>query len=194
MSVYDFYKRKMNVATTSCGKNYATLGEKLKSDSDMLMEVTWDNDPQSKVGYIYDYFHDDQPRKKDHMTYEKTTKTRIDVKVIVKSYQSIDQDQVAFYLQFKPSQKLEFKDGDELYYYDTDYRQRYGAEFPIGLYIDLPDDRGIYRKWLICERELAVQFPKYLILPITYEYMWIEKDGEKRIKRKMWGVNRSQKS
>ena len=47
MSVYDFYKRKMQVDTHSTGKNYSTLGEKLKSEADMIMNLTWDNDPQS---------------------------------------------------------------------------------------------------------------------------------------------------
>ena len=194
MSVYDFYKRKMQVDTHSTGKNYSTLGEKLKSDSDKIMELTWDGDPQSKIGYIYDYMHDDQPDIKDHMTYENTTKTRIDVKLIVKSYSSLDQDQPEFYCQFKPSQKIEFEEDDELYYYETNYRKKYSMEFPIGMMLDLPDDKGVYHKWLICEREIANQFPKYLILPIDYQFMWIEKDGENIYKRKMWGVNRSQKS
>ena len=63
-----------------------------------IMEETFWNDPQSKVGYIYDYMHDDQPDIKDHMTYENTIKTRIDVKLIVKSYSSLDQDQPEFYV------------------------------------------------------------------------------------------------
>lgn len=109
MSVYDFYQRKTKVNGNSTGKNYSTLGEKLKSDSDTLMELTWNGDLQSKIGYIYDYIHDDQPDIKDHMTYENTTKTRIDVKLIVKSYSSLDQDQPEFYCQFKPSQKLSLK-------------------------------------------------------------------------------------
>lgn len=174
--------------------NAKTIGQIYKEDSDFIMEETFWNDPQSKVGYIYDYMHDDQPDIKDHMTYENTIKTRIDVKLIVKSYSSLDQDQPEFYCQFKPSQKLEFEEDDELYYFETEYRKRYGIEFPIGLYLDLPDDRGVYRKWLICERELANQFPKYLILPLDYQFMWIEKDGNNIYKRKMWGVNRSQKS
>lgn len=194
MSLYSSYRKKMNVDSSSTGKSYPTLGEKLKSDSDKMMELTWDSDVQSKVGYIYDYMHDDHPNIKDHMTYEHTTKTRIDVKLIVKSYSSMDQDQPEFYCQFKPSQKVEFDKDDELYYYETEYRKRYGMEFPIGMMLDLPDDRGVYRKWLICEKELANQFPKYLILPIDYLFMWIERDGNKIYKRKMWGVNRSQKS
>lgn len=194
MSLYENYKRRMQVDTCSTGKNYPTLGEKLKSDSDKVMELTWDNDVQSKKAYIYDYMHDDHPDIKDHMTYENTVKTPIDVKLIVKTYSSLDQDQPEFYCQFRPSQKMEFELNDDLYYFETDYRQKYGIEFPIGMMLDLPDDRGIYRKWLICERELANQFPKYLILPIDYQFMWIEKDGDKIYKRKMWGVNRSQKS
>lgn len=171
-----------------------TLGQIHKENADWAMEYTWDTDPQSKICYIYDYFHDDQPRLKDHMTYRNTTKTRIDAKFIVKSHQSIDKDQVEYYLQFKPSQPVEFDQNDELYYFETDYRQRYGVEFPIGCYVDIPDDKMVYRKWLICGAEIANQFPKYLILPCTYEMMWVEKNAQDRIKRRAWAVPRSQKS
>ena len=171
-----------------------TLGKIHKENADWAMEYTWDTDPQSKVCYIYDYFHDDQPRLKDHMTYRNTTKTRIDAKFIVKSHQSIDKDQVEYYLQFRPSQPVEFDQNDELYYFETDYRQRYGVEFPIGCYVDIPDDKMVYRKWLICGAEIANQFPKYLILPCTYEMMWIERNKNDRIKRRMWTVLRNQNS
>ena len=111
-----------------------TIGQIYKEQSDELMEWTWDNDIQSKVCYIYDYFHDDQPDKNVGMTYENTTKTKIDVKFIVKTYQSIDKDQVEYYIQFRPSQKVWFEESDELYYFETDYRQKYGVQdFPIGL-------------------------------------------------------------
>ena len=111
-----------------------TIGQIYKEQSDELMELTWDNDIQSKVCYIYDYFHDDQPDKNVGMTYENTTKTKIDAKFIVKTYQSIDKDQVEYYIQFRPSQKVWFEESDELYYFETDYRQKYGIQdFPIGL-------------------------------------------------------------
>lgn len=202
MSTYDFYRRKMKIDTCSTGKNCPTLGEKLKSDSDMIMELTWDGDPQAKVGYIYDYWHDDfftdkfgnLRTLKDGMTYENTNKTKVDVKFIVKSYQSMDKDQVEYYLQFKPSQPFYFKENDELYYYEENFRQRYNAQFPIGLFCDLPDDRGVYHKWLICRGEPANQFPKFLILPVNYELMWVERKGKDRIKRRMWSVLRQQQS
>ena len=111
-----------------------TIGQIYKEQSDWLMEETFSNDIQSKVCYIYDYFHDDQPDKNVGMTYENTTKTKIDVKFIVKTYQSIDKDQVEYYIQLRPSQKVWFEESDELYYFETDYRQKYGVQdFPIGL-------------------------------------------------------------
>ena len=171
-----------------------TIGQQLKQMSDMAMEETWDNNIQSKVCYIYDYYHDDQPDKKDHMTYERTTKTRIDAKFIVKSYQSIDKDQVDYYIQFKPSQPVEFTKNDQLYYYEQDFRRKYGAEFPTGLYCDIPDEKGVYRKWMIILSEPANQFTKYLVLPINYNFMWIERNGKECIKRRMWAVLRSQNS
>lgn len=184
--------RRISASNTN---NAKTIGQIHKENADWAMEYTWNNDYQSKLCFIYDYFHDDQPNLKDHMTYGRnTTKTRIDAKFIVKSHQSIDKDQVEYYLQFKPSQKIDFVQGDELYYYQTEYHERYGSEFPISMYVDIPDDRGVYRKWLICAYEPANQFPKYLVLPCNYQLMWVEKNKDKRYKRKMWGVLRNQNS
>lgn len=171
-----------------------TIGQIYKEQSDWVMEQTWWNDPQSKVAYIYDYFHDDQPEIKDHMTYENTTKTRIDIKFIVKSYQSMDKDQVDYYIQFRPDEKFDFTVKDELYYYEKDFHEKYGADYPIGMMIDIPDDRGIYHKWLICRDEPANQFSKFLILPLNYRLYWIEQDGDKRYKRNMWCAIRMQSS
>lgn len=182
--------------------NAKTLGQIYKEESDFLMEETWDNSIPSKTCYIYDHFHDDfftdehgiTRSLAEGMTYENTNKTKIDAKFIIKSYQSMDKDQVEYYLMFRPSQPVRFNEGDDLYYYETDFRKRYSATFPIGLWVDLPDDRGVYHKWLICRNEPANQFPKYLILPANYELMWVEKNNEKRIKRRMWCVLRQQMS
>lgn len=182
--------------------NAKTIGQIYKEESDFLMEETWDNSITSKTCYIYDHFHDDfftdehgiTRSLAEGMTYENTNKTKIDAKFIIKSYQSMDKDQVEYYLMFRPSQPVTFNEDDDLYYYETDFRKRYGATFPIGLWVDLPDDRGVYHKWLICRNEPANQFPKYLILPANYELMWVEKNNEKRIKRRMWCVLRQQMS
>ena len=70
-----------------------TIGQQIKKQSDDAMEVTWDHDIQSRVCYIYDYYHDDSPTLNRNITYvPHTTKTRIDAKFIVKSYSSLDKD------------------------------------------------------------------------------------------------------
>lgn len=171
-----------------------TIGQIYKEQSDWVMEQTWDNDIQSKICYIYDFYHDDQPRLAEGMTYENTTKTRIDAKFIVKSYQSMDKDQVDYYIQFKPTQKTHFSEGDELYYFETDYRKKYHNDNFIGLFIDIPNDENIYEKWMILRTEPANQFPKYLILKCNYELMWIENNGTEKIKRRMWSVLKMQSS
>ena len=126
------------------------------------------------------------------MTYENTTKTRIDAKFIVSQYGSISKDQVAYHLMFKPSQPLEFNDGDELYYFETNYREKYNIPFPCSLYIDIPNEKGIYEKWLIINEEQGNQFIKYNVLPCNYRFEWVETSGQNRYKRRMWGVDRQQ--
>lgn len=171
-----------------------TVGQIVKEQSDFLMEDTWWNDPQSKVCYIYDYKHDDQPNINKGMTYDTTDKFRIDAKFIIAKYQSISGAQIEYHVLFRPSQKREFNEEDELYYYETDYAFYYRSEFPIGLYIDIPDDQGIYRKYLIVGQEIANQFVKFFVLPCDYKLCWIENLNNKRIKRQMWSCLRNQNS
>ena len=178
-----------------------TIGQIYKEQSDWAMEETWDNSITSKTCYIYDHFHDDfftdehgiTRSLAEGMTYENTNKTKIDAKFIIKSYLSMDKDQVEYYIMFRPSQPVRFNEDDDLYYYEK-IHSKYNSEFPIGLWCDIPDDRGVYHKWLICRNEPANQFPKYLVLPANYELMWVEKSGTQRIKRHMWSVLRMQSS
>ena len=171
-----------------------TIGQIRKEESDFLMEQTWDGDLQSKPCYIYDFYHDDKPWLAEDITHENTTKTKIDAKFIVTKYSSIDKDQVEYHLQFRPSQPVRFTEDDELYYYETDYKKRYSTQFPIGLFVDIPDEKNVYRKWLIVAKEEGNQFLKYLVLPCDYYLHWIEVNGTERIKRKMWCVSRAMNS
>lgn len=183
--------KRISSVKTSGAKS---IGQIHKENSDFFMEETWDNDIQSKICYIYDFYHDDQPDRKDHMTYENTTKHRIDAKFIVSKHQSIDKDQVEYHLQFRPSQPVEFDERNPLFYFQENYHDRYGIEFPVGMYCDIPDEKGVYRKWIIVQKEDGNQFIKYLILPCDYRLCWVEKRGHQRIKRKMWGTQRIQLS
>ena len=175
-------------------KSGNTIGQVFKNDSDMIMESTWDRDIQSKKCYIYDYFHDDQPYLNEGMTYENTTKTPIDAKFIITQSQSLDKDQITVMLQFKPSQKLRFEPTDDLYYYETDYKGCYNSNFPCGMYCDIPDEKDVYHKYIICAKQIGNQFIKYLILPANYRFTWIETNDNERIIRRVWGATRRQNS
>lgn len=162
-----------------------TVGQAHKSQADLVMEKTWHRDLQSKLCYIYDYYHDSEPNKNYNLNPKNDPlKTPIEAKYVVSSYGSLSKDQVEYHIQFRPSQKC------PLDYYYENFEKRYGAEFPMGLYIDIPDNKGIYRRWMICSRDYDLQFISYSILPCNYYFHWI-KNNEKN---KMWGIARLRNS
>lgn len=172
-----------------------TVADMIRNHSDFAMEETWDRDLTSKVCYIYDYFHDDDKEHNYGMTYENTTKTKIDAKFQISNYGSLSKDQPEVHIMFRPSQKLcDFNEDDELYYLE-EYRKKYHREECInGLYIDIPDKQGVYHKWMICLKDVNEQFQKYFVLPCGYNLQWIRNENGKRIKQSMWCVLRSQSS
>lgn len=162
-----------------------TSGMAKRSNANMIMEATWYDDTQSRICYIYDYYHDSEPEKNVGLKpWEDPLKTKIDAKYIRVQSNTLSKDQVEYHLMFRPSQKC------PLDYYKEKYTDRYGSEFPVGLYVDVPDSKGIYRRWLICANDYEPLFNEYIFLPCDYRFMWIES----RIKHYMWGSTRSQNS
>ena len=171
-----------------------TIGQIYKEQSDEMMEWTWDNDEQSKLCYIYDRKHDDSPNMNVGMTYKNTTKTPIDAKILVSKYGSIDKDSPTLQCQFKPSQKEYFTEDDELFYME-EYRQKYHLDdIFVGMYLDVPDKKMVYHRHLICMKDVEQNFQKYFILPCDYFLQWIQTKADKRYKRSMWCVLKSQSS
>ena len=163
----------------------STEGEARKAHSDMIMDATWRGDIQSRVCYLYDYYHDDEPKINYRLSSATSSKIPIDTKFIINSYNTLNKDQVAYHIQFRPHQECNVP------YYE-EYERKYGAEFPIGLYIDIPDNKNIFRRWLIVDRANTYdpQFITWAVVPCDYRFNWV-KDN---IKYKMWGVSRSQNS
>lgn len=171
-----------------------TIGQIYKEQSDEMMEWTWYNDKQSKLCYIYDWKHDDSPNMNIGMTYENTTKTPIDAKILVSKYGSIDKDSPTLQCQFKPSQKEYFTKDDELFYME-EYRQKYHLDdIFVGMYLDVPDKKKVYHRHLICMKDVEQNFQKYFLLPCDYFLQWIQTKANKRYKRSMWCVLKSQSS
>ena len=77
-------------------------------------------------------------------------------------------------------------------YYKEMFGERYDARYPLGLYVDVPDNNDIYQRWLVVDfgYSYELQFDSWAILPCDYRFQWIF-NGEKN---QMWGVTRSQNS
>lgn len=160
------------------------MGKAMKWHSDLQMEASWNADLQAKECYIYDYYHDSEPDlNKGLSPSTDPQKTRIDAKYIVTQYPTLSKDQVEYHIMFRPSQK------NPLSYFDTTY-SKYKTEFPIGLFIDIPDNTGVYNRWMICSRDYEQQFVKYSVLPCNYHFKWIYEYQ----KYEMWGVARMRNS
>lgn len=168
-----------------------TSGEAKKNQSDMIMEATWDEDVQSTVAYVYDYYHDDEPLIYRDLHPEKSrTKCRVDIKFITNAYNQESKDEVGKHIQFKPS--FDWKTVTQLSYYQK-IVNKYESSYPLALYFDIYDrNEKIYRKWLCTEfaNTLDNQFPTWYILPCDHLFQWVT-DG---IKYQMVGVSRSQNS
>lgn len=172
--------------------NVGTIGQQLKIMSDEVMQETFDNDISTRQCYIYDYYHDDQPELEyGYNPALSRTKIPVKLKFIVKSYRSIAKDDPDYHIMFEPDVWNSMSCKPD--WFVKNY-ERFGIQFPLGLYVDIPDDRGVYNKWLVMYYEAANQFPKFGILKCNYLFKWVENDGVYRHKRKVWGVNVSQNS
>lgn len=164
-------------------------GEAKKNQSDVIIESTWYEDLATRTCYLYDYYHDNEPLKLNDLHPDERIQVPIDIKYIVNSSQTMDKDQVSYHIMLKPSEEGK----DEIVpYYNELFKERYGATFPVGLYISIPDSKGKYNRWLIVDRANVndPQFPTYEILRCDYVFQWIW-DGNKY---QYPGVLRSQNS
>lgn len=177
MGVYERYQSRFN----NSGGNYRsgltkmTVGEKVKIDSDMVMNETWWNDPQSQVAYLYDWYHDDYKTQLKNMRPElDKKKIPVDIKFIVDPHQSMDKDVVTKHLEFRPQQKCVVD------YYDEMFGDRYDAIYPCGLYVDIIDEQGKYNRWLVVALAdyYTPQFPKYQILPCDHILQYVYKGNK----------------
>lgn len=167
--------------------NKGTIGQEHKRLSDRIMDTTWWNDINSRVAYLYDFYHDDYKTQLDDLHPEKDPKkVPIDIKFIQNSMQSYASDAVTFHLQLRPGQQCNVD------YYDEFFKIRYDATFPIGLYVDIQDEQGIYNRWLIVDKANynVTQFPTFEILRCDYIFQYIIEQTKYQIA----GVLRSQNS
>lgn len=164
-----------------------TNGQRHSHDAQGIIEATWYDDPASTIGYLYDYYHDDEVDKNKNLHPEfSKTKTRVELKYILSSYRTLSKDEVDSRIMFKPSYRCNVP------YYKEKFEKNTSGVFPTGLYLDLKDEDGIWNKWLVVCTANANNhdFPTWSILPCGHRFQWVH-DGKKY---QMWGVERSQSS
>ena len=161
-----------------------TVGRIHKFDSDYIMEETWDNDISAMTGYLYDWYHDENKTELNDMCI--CNKVPIDIKFLRNSSATMAKDAVTYHLQLRPSQECNVD------YYPEVFGNRYGAYFPMGLYIDIPDSKDRYNRWLVVAPANYddPQFPTFELLRCDFIFQYIY-EGKKY---NMAGVLRSQNS
>lgn len=169
-----------------------THGQILKEQSDKVMQLTFDRDIQTRQCYIYDYYHDDQAEF-EYGYDPSLSKTKIPVKLkfIVKTYKSMAKDDPEYHIMFEPD--VWNTQSCKPDWFVKQY-QKIGVKFPVSLYVDIPDDRGVYYRWIIMYTEVANQNVKHGVLRCNYRFKWIEDDGVNRYKRQIWGIEATQNS
>lgn len=123
---------------------HKTVGQAHKAQSDMIMEQTWWSDIASRIGYFYDYSHDTHIKQLNDLHPEEDDyKVPMDIKFIVASSQTYSKDAITYHLQLRPSQECVVP------YYKECFADRYDATYPVGLYVDLQDNKGKFNRWLV---------------------------------------------
>lgn len=173
-------------------QNVGSHGQQLKAMADDVMQQTFDFDIATRLCYIYDYYHDNYDNGLSGYDPSKDEgKIPVKLKFIIKEYKSASKDDPEYHIQFEPDVWNSMSCKPQWF---VDGYEKYGIDFPVGLLCDIPDDRGIYQKWLIFYKEQSNQFVKCGVMKCNYLFTWIKDDGIHRYKRKMWGVERTQNS
>lgn len=124
-----------------------TVGEMLRRQSNMVIEHTWDRDPNSKKVYVV---------KVNSGLPEVTVEHElIDVKFNIKTYQSITSDEVAYMLQFRHGE------------------EKRHPEIALGSYVYMEDEDHEWKWWLICHLDERPQFRQYQILECNWNLGWV---------------------
>lgn len=142
--MFDYYRSRM----AACGKN---MSEMLRMQSNMVIEQTWDRDPNYRQVYVV---------KVDSGLPEVTAEHElIDTKFNIKTYQSITSDEVAYMLQFRHGE------------------EKRHPEIAIGSYVYMADEDGEWKWWMIQHLDERPAFRQYQMLECNYTFKWIA-DGK----------------
>lgn len=123
------------------------MSEMLRAQSRMVVEKTWDRDPNYRRVYVV--------KVDSGLPEVTTTHELIDVKFNVKTYSDIKADEPSYWMQFRHG------------------AEKYHPEIGVGSYVYMEDEDGEWKWWMIQHLDERPAFRQYQILECNYTFKWI---------------------
>ena len=125
----------------------ANMGEMLRMQSNMVIEQTWDRDPNYRRVYVV--------RADSGLPKVTERHELIDVKFNVETYQRLTSDEPAYLLQFRHG------------------AEKRNSDIAIGSYVYMEDEDGEWKWWLLVALDERPQFRQYHILETNWTLKWV---------------------
>ena len=138
--MFDHYKSRM----AHRGRN---MSEMLRMQSNMVIEQTWNNDPNARQVYVVKVTRGLPTVTDKHEL--------IDVKFNVDTYQKVGSDEPAYHLQFRHG------------------AEKRNPDISIGSYVYMEDEDGEWKWWMIVSFDERPQFRQYHIIECNWKFGWI---------------------
>ena len=142
--MFEHYKSRMAHTGSS-------MGEMLRMQSNMVIEQTWDRDPNYRQVYVVKVTHGLPEVTPAHEL--------IDVKFNVKTYANITSDEPSYWMQFRHGEEKRHPD------------------IGIGSYVYMENEDGEWQWWLLVHLDDRPMFRQYQVLETNYVFKWIT-DGK----------------
>jgi hypothetical protein len=138
--MFDHYKSRM-------AHKGATQSEMLRMQSNMVIEQTWDRDPNYRRVYVVKVASGLPVVTEQHEL--------VDVKFNVESYQRLTSDEPAYLLQFRHG------------------AEKRNPDIAVGSYVYMEDEDGEWKWWLLVALDERPQFRQYHILECNWTIKWV---------------------
>ena len=138
--MFEHYKSRM-------AHRGANMSEMLRMQSNMVIEQTWNNDPNARRVYVVKVARGLPVVTDSHEL--------IDVKFNVDTYQKADSDEPAYHLQFRHG------------------AEKRNADIAVGSYVYMENEDGEWQWWLILGCDERPQFRQYHIVECNYKLGWV---------------------
>jgi hypothetical protein len=138
--MYEAYKNRMAMR----GGN---MSEILRTQSRMVIEQTWDRDPNYRRVYVVKV---DSGLPKVTPLHE-----LVDAKFNIKTYSNITSDEPSYWMQFRHG------------------AEKSNPDISIGSYVYMEDEDGEWKWWILCHLDERPAFRQYQILECNYIMKWV---------------------